>query len=175
MSSRGATIWFTGLPSAGKSTLSEALATELRQRGHAVEVLDGDVIRKALWPELGFSRVDRDSNVRRVGTVAEMLARHGVTVLVALVSPYASTRAEQRARLHDFIEVFVDCPSAECARRDVKGLYAAQRERRLSGLTGVDDPYEPPSAPEIHLRTDRQNVADCVAALISDLKTRGLI
>lgn len=172
---KGFTIWFTGLPSAGKSTLAEGLAELLRARGLPVEVLDGDRIRKALWPELGFSRADRDANVRRVATVAGMLASHGIITLVALVSPYAETRREQRARLGQFVEVFVDCPLEECARRDVKGLYAAQRERRLSGLTGVDDPYEPPATPEIHLRTDRQGVEACLSEIVAELEQSGRI
>jgi adenylylsulfate kinase len=165
----GATVWFTGLSGAGKSTLAEALATELRADGLAVEVLDGDEVRTHLSAGLGFSRADRDTNVRRIGFVAELLARNGVVAITAAISPYADARDEVRRRHArsgiPFLECHVDTSVAECARRDVKGLYARQAAGQLRGLTGVDDPYEAPSAPEVRVRTEGRTVADCVAEL----------
>jgi adenylylsulfate kinase len=175
---QGATIWLTGLPSAGKSTIAAGLAEVLRADGHRVEVLDGDEVRTFLTAGLGFSRADRDTNVERIGWVAELLARNGVKVISAAISPYASTRASVRAR-HDaaatpFVEVHVATPVEVCSERDVKGLYAAQRDGRLSGLTGVDDPYEPPTAPELRLHTERLSVDEAVTSLHAALIERGL-
>ena len=163
----GVVVWLTGLPSSGKSTLSEELARRFVARGRGVRVLDGDVIRRAFWPELGFSREDRDANVRRTGLLAELLVEHGLVVIVALVSPYASARDDVRNRIQRFVEVFVDCPIDECVRRDVKGLYAAQRAGTVRGVTGVDDPYEAPSRPDVHARTDRPDVATCADGVIA--------
>jgi adenylylsulfate kinase len=170
-----ATVWFTGLPSAGKSTLARALAGELETRGLRVELLDGDEVRRALWPELGFSRADRDANVRRVGELAERLTRHGVITIVALVSPYRAVRDEVRSRLEAFVEVFVECALDECVRRDPKGLYAAQRAGKVRGVTGVDDPYEAPLAPEVHLRTDQASVEECLLRVLGHLDGSGLL
>jgi adenylylsulfate kinase len=174
----GATLWLTGLPSAGKTTIATALALRLRARGRRVEVLDGDAVRAHLSRGLGFSRADRDENILRIGYVAALLARNGVTVLTAVVSPYAAARAAVRA-MHEasdapFLEVYVATPVAVCSRRDVKGLYAQQRRGALAGLTGVDDPYEPPSQPEVELPADRQSVAESVATLLAALSARGL-
>jgi adenylyl-sulfate kinase len=171
----GQVVWLTGLPSAGKTTLARAVGHRLRARGLPVELLDGDVVRRELWPELGFSRDARDTNVRRVGFIAELLARHGVVVIVALVSPYAAARAELRAKLSGFLEVFVDCPIEECVRRDVKGLYARARAGVARGVTGIDDPYEPPASPEVVVHTDREDVEQCVERIESQiLAARGL-
>ena len=169
------TVWLTGLPCSGKSTLAKALALALHDRNVPVQVLDGDAIRPVFWPELGFSRDDRDANVRRTAKLAELFTRQNVAVIVALVSPYADTRRAVRANLDPFVEVFVDCPVAECARRDVKGLYAAQRAGKLSGLTGVDDPYERPENPDVHLHTDRDDVPSCVAAVVETLTHEKLL
>lgn len=160
----GGTVWLTGLPSAGKSTVAAAVAERLVAAGYRVEVLDGDALRDALSPDLGFSRADRDRNVARIGLVAGLLARHGVLVLAPVVSPYAAARDAVRARHAaaglPFVEVHVATPVAECANRDVKGLYARQRAGELSGLTGVDDPYEPPPAPELRLETTGRAVSE---------------
>jgi adenylylsulfate kinase len=159
----GFTVWITGLPSAGKTTIARALATRLRQAGRDTEVLDGDVIRAKLSRDLGFSKEDRDENVRRVGFVASLLASHGVVVVVAMVSPYRHARDEVRS-LHGgrFVEVHLSTPVEVCAARDVKGLYARQRSGEVSGLTGVDDPYEPPLAPEAVVPTHAQTVEESV-------------
>jgi len=171
----GAVVWLTGLPCSGKSTLAEELARRFVARGRLVRVLDGDVIRRALWPELGFSREDRDTNVRRTGFLAELFVEHGLIVIVALVSPYARARDEVRSRIQRFVEVFVDCPIDECVKRDVKGLYAAQRAGTVRGVTGVDDPYEAPARPDVHVRTDRADVASCADAVIARTLELGLI
>lgn len=153
----GLTVWFTGLPSAGKSTIATALAARLTQAGVDVEVLDGDQVRPRLSSELGFSAADRDLNVRRIGWVARLLAAHGVVVLVPVIAPYAASRdavrADHRAAGVGFAEVHVATPLAVAEERDVKGLYARARRGELARLTGVDDPYEPPSRPDLVLDT----------------------
>lgn len=168
-SGSGATLWLTGLPSSGKTTLAGALGDRLRAEGRAVELLDGDELRTWLSTELGFSRADRDTHVRRVGWVAQRLAAHGVLALVPVIAPYALARAQVRAHHHAagirYLEVHVATPLAECARRDVKGLYARARAGQVRGLTGVDDPYEPPDAPDLRLDTSRTPLAEAVSAL----------
>jgi adenylylsulfate kinase len=150
----GHVVWLTGLPSAGKSTIAAALAERLAHDGRSVQILDGDEVRAELCADLGYGRADRDENVRRIGYVADLLARHGVTVLCPVVSPYRSARDSVRERVGErFVEVWVSTPVEVCAGRDVKGLYARQRAGEFSGLTGVDDPYEPPLAPEVVVPT----------------------
>jgi adenylylsulfate kinase len=169
--SAGRTVWLTGLPSAGKSTIANLVAEELRRRGENVEILDGDVVRTYLSKGLGFSKEDRDENIRRIGFVASLLARNGVTVIVAAISPYREVRDEVRALHRDsrFLEVHVDTPVEVCMVRDVKGLYAKSKRGEIKGLTGVDDPYEPPPSPELrlfaHLESPRAS-ADRVLALL---------
>lgn len=153
----GATLWFTGLPSAGKSTIANALADRLGAEGRRVQVLDGDEVRPHLSAGLGFSRPDRDINVRRIGWVARLLASHGVTVLVPVIAPYAAARDAVRADHAEagvpFAEVFVSTSLAVAERRDVKGLYARARRGEITGMTGVDDPYERPESAELVLDT----------------------
>lgn len=164
--SGGLTVWLTGLPSSGKTTIATGLAALLAADGYPVEVLDGDVVRQTLGSDLGFSRDDRDRSVRRVGFVAELLSRHGVFAICALVSPYRSTRDEVRAaHCGRFFEVLVAAPLSVCSARDVKGLYARQRSGKLKGLTGVDDPYEPPIRPELVVPSHTQTVAESVQAV----------
>lgn len=162
----GVTVWFTGLPSSGKSTIAAGLAAQLRDEGSRVEVLDGDEIRRNLTPDLGFSRTDRVENVRRIGHIATLLARNGVIVLVPVIAPYAESRDKVRATHAEsgvtFFEVYVAAPADVCADRDVKGLYALQRAGRLTGLTGVDDPYEPPAIPELTIPTHVQTVDESI-------------
>jgi adenylylsulfate kinase len=175
----GATVWLTGLPSAGKSTIADALALVLRGRGRRVEVLDGDEIRATLSAGLGFSREDRDTNVRRIGMVADLLARNGVTVLVPVIAPYADSREAVRKRHEQsatrYLEVYVATPVTVCSERDVKGLYARHRAGQLSGLTGVDDPYEAPEHPDLRIDAHTQDVSRSVAALYALLAERGLV
>jgi adenylylsulfate kinase len=174
----GLTVWLTGLPSAGKSTIAELVAGDLRAGGEErVEILDGDVVRTHLSKGLGFSKEDRDENIRRIGFVASLLARHGVTVLVAVVSPYQEARDTVRA-MHNgnaFLEVHVATPVEVCSERDVKGLYRKQREGGMHGLTGVDDPYESPPSPELRLSTEHETPhrsAERVLNLIRATRTR---
>jgi adenylylsulfate kinase len=152
----GTVVWFTGLPSAGKTTIANLVAKRLEHAGVPYEVLDGDVVRTHLSKGLGFSKADRDENIRRIGFVAGLLTGHGVTVLVSAISPYRAVRDEVRAsvgRVGGFVEVHVATGLATCRARDVKGLYARHARGELRGLTGVDDPYEPPLAPELVLDT----------------------
>ena len=173
----GATIWFTGLPSAGKTTIARALAERLRAAGHRVEVLDGDEIRTELTADLGFSREDRMTNVRRIGFVAAVLARNGVKALAPVIAPYRESREAVRARhsAHGtpYVEVHVATPVGTCSERDVKGLYARQRAGEVSGLTGVDDPYEEPLSPELRLETTG-SLDETVDAVLAALAARGL-
>ena len=178
---RGACLWFTGLSGAGKTTTADALVPMLESHGRTVTVLDGDAVRTHLSKGLGFSREDRDENVRRVGFVAAEIVRHGGLVACSLVSPYRSTRNEVRETVDaaggpgSFIEVFVDTPLDEAMRRDVKGLYAASQRGEVEKMTGVADPYEPPFEPEVHLQTVGQKVEDNVAQLLAYLEDRGFI
>lgn len=172
---KGLTIWLTGLPCSGKSTIAERLRRLLGARGRRVEVLDGDLVRAGLSPDLGFGRADRDANVRRIAFVAQLLTRNGVCVIVAAVSPYAEARRRAREHIGDFVEVHVDCPLAECERRDVKGMYARARAGELRGFTGVDDPYEPPEAPEITLCTSEQDADQSARMVIRFLEGRGAL
>ena len=162
----GGTIWLTGLVSSGKTTLARALETRLLEYGHRVQVLDGDAVRMHLTKDLGFSREDRDENIRRIGFVASLLARNGIVVIASVISPYRITRDEVRA-LHDgrFVEVYLATPLELCEARDVKGLYALARAGRLANLTGVDDPYEPPLEPEIVIDTTGRTVDESLTQL----------
>ncbi|UUN29909.1 adenylyl-sulfate kinase [Streptomyces sp. FIT100] len=175
----GATVWLTGLPSAGKTTIAHELAGRLRDEGRRVEVLDGDEIREFLSAGLGFGREDRHTNVQRIGFVAELLASNGVTVLVPVIAPYADSREAVRKR-HGaegtaYVEVHVATPVEVCSVRDVKGLYAKQAAGEISGLTGVDDPYEEPEAPDLRIESHTQTVQESAASLYALLGERGLL
>jgi len=172
----GFTLWFTGLSGAGKSTLADAMRDEIRARGRRVEVLDGDEVRTNLSKGLGFSKEDRDTNIRRIGYVARLLSRNGVVVITAAISPYREVRDEVR-RLHEapFVETFVDCSIDELVRRDAKGLYAKALRGELANFTGVSDPYEPPLSPQIHLRSDRETVEESRARIIAWLERERLL
>ncbi|MFJ4713469.1 adenylyl-sulfate kinase [Streptomyces sp. NPDC088785] len=175
----GATVWLTGLPSSGKTTIAHAVADRLRREGRRAEVLDGDELRTTLCAGLGFGREDRDTNVRRIGLVAEVLARNGILALVPVIAPYADSRAHVRERHRasgtTYLEVHVSTPVDTCAERDVKGLYAQQRAGRITGLTGVDDPYEPPVEPELTIPAGKQSVDTSTALLWDLLAQRRLI
>lgn len=171
-SSRGLTIWLTGLPSSGKTTLGKNIARQLVDDGEAVELLDGDVIRSMIGRDLGFSRPDREDNLRRISFVAELLARNGITVVVAAISPYSALRREIRDQLSPFLEVFVNAPVEVCEQRDVKGLYRRYRNGEIKGLTGVDDVYERPSSPEVECRTDIETVEESVSRILAAIRIR---
>ena len=170
-------MWFTGVPGAGKTTLARALEAALRQRGaERVAVLDGDELRLTpLARGLGFSKEDRDENVRRVGLIAELLARSGFGVLVALVSPYEAVREEVRGRFDRFTLVHVDCAIEVLERRDPKGHYAKARRGEIVAFTGVSDPYEPPARPDLVIRTDRVTLAESLRLVVTRLKCVGHI
>jgi adenylylsulfate kinase len=175
MAQRGVTVWFTGLSGAGKTTITQALTEELKAHNYAIEVLDGDVVRENLTLGLGFSKADRDENIRRIGFVARLLTRHGVIVLVSAISPYREIRDEVRGKIGDFIEVFVNAPLEVCEGRDVKGLYKRARAGEIKSFTGIDDPYEPPVNPEIECRTDKEELSESVAKVVNKLKELGYI
>ncbi len=171
--SQGFVLWFTGLSGAGKSTLAALVSERLREQGVHVECLDGDEVRKHLSWGLGFSREDRDRNVRRIGYVARMVARAGACAVTAAISPYRSVRAEVREQAERFVEVYCECPISVLSERDPKGLYKRALAGEIKHFTGVDDPYEAPEAPEVHLHTDRQSPEECVDIIIGRLVELG--
>lgn len=171
----GVTVWFTGLSGAGKTTISRAVEQELRARDRKVEVLDGDIVRQNLTKDLGFSREDRNENIRRIGFVASLLTRNQVIVLVSAISPYAQVREEVRQRIGNFIEVYVNAPLEICEQRDVKGLYKKARKGEIKNFTGIDDPYEPPLTPEVECVTARESLEESVAKVLSALESRGYL
>ena len=173
---RGFTLWFTGLSGAGKTTVSEIVEKELRKRIGSVEVLDGDIVRTNLSKGLGFSREDRDTNVLRIGFVANLLTRNGVGVIVSAISPYKEARDMVRRDIgDDFIEVFVDAPLEVCAERDVKGLYKKAYAGEIPQFTGVSDPYEPPAAPDLTLKTDEEEPQESARRVIEKLEYFGYL
>lgn len=175
MEQRGVTVWFTGLSGAGKTTICRAVEKELRSRNYKLEVLDGDVVRQNLTKGLGFSKEDRDENIRRIGFVSHVLTRNGVVVLVSAISPYRDIRNEVRERIGDFVEVFVNAPVEVCESRDVKGLYKRARAGEIKQFTGIDDPYEAPLNPDVECRTDQETEEESVGKVIAKLEEAGFI
>jgi adenylylsulfate kinase len=175
MNQRGVTLWFTGLSGAGKTTITQALEKKLRESNYGIEVLDGDVVRTNLTKGLGFSKADRDENIRRIGFVSHLLTRHGVIVLVSAISPYRDIREEVRQKIGDFVEIFVNAPLAVCEGRDVKGLYQKARQGEIKGFTGIDDPYEEPLNPEVECRTDLESLEESVAKVWAKLIELGYV
>src|ERR1700748_2000678 len=153
---KGCTLWFTGMSGSGKSTLSTLLARRLRELGAKVEVLDGDVVRTRLSRGLGFTREDREENIRRIGFVCELLSRNGVIAIAAAISPYRAVREEVRASMPRFVEGYVECPVEVLTARDVKGLYKKALDGEIPQFTGISDPYEPPLAPEVTVNSSRE-------------------
>ena len=173
---RGFTIWFTGLSCSGKSTLSKKVEVELRRRGlNKIEVLDGDVVRMNLSKGLGFSKEDRDTNIKRIGFVCKLLTRNGVIAIAAAISPYREIRDFNRREIGNFVEVYCKCPLKVCIERDVKGLYKKALAGEIKDYTGVDDPYEEPLNPEVILETDRESHEESVAKIIRKLEELGYI
>jgi adenylyl-sulfate kinase len=176
---KGFVLWFTGLSGAGKSTLSLPVAHRLREHGHRVEILDGDEVRTHLSKGLGFSKEDRDTNIRRIGFVAELLAKNGVVAITAAISPYREIRDEVRQKVvrhrAGFVEVYVECPIDVLAERDVKGLYKKALAGEIQHFTGVSDPYEPPVTPDVNVRSDRERVEESVEKILAALREHGLV
>jgi adenylyl-sulfate kinase len=175
MTHLGFTLWLTGMSGAGKSTISDELMARFKGGGAKVELLDGDVVRTNLSQGLGFSREDRDINIRRIGFVAELLSRNGVIAVVAAISPYRSTREEVKKRIENFVEVYMECPIEVLAERDVKGLYKKALAGEMGNFTGISDPYEPPLNPAVVIRSDLEPVGESVEKIWRELESRGLI
>ena len=172
---KGFTLWFTGLSGAGKSTLAELCEEVLLERGLNVEVLDGDEVRQMLSKGLGFSKEDRDLNIRRIGFVANLLTRNGAVAITAAISPYRDIRDENRKKIGRFVEVFVDCPLEVLMERDTKGLYRKAMAGEITNLTGVNDPYEPPVDAEVHIETHKESPEESTAKIIKTLEILGYV
>ena len=175
MTNTGFTIWFTGLSGSGKSTLSEVIEQRLKARGRNVEVLDGDIVRTHLSKGLGFSREDRDTNIKRIGFVCNLLTRNGVICISAAIAPYREARDWARKEIGNFVEVYVKCPIEVCRQRDVKGLYKLVDEGKIKNFTGVDDPYEEPVHPELIVETDKETVEESVTRIFARLAELGYL
>jgi adenylyl-sulfate kinase len=175
MQQQGFTLWFTGLSGSGKTTASRLVEKELRARGHKVEMLDGDVVRENLSKGLSFSKEDRDTNIRRIGFVCELLTRNDVVAISAAISPYRAVRDENRTRIGRFVEVYAKCPIEVLAERDVKGLYKKALAGEIKNFTGIDDPYEPPLNPEITIESDRETPEQSVTRIIACLEEMGYL
>lgn len=175
MTHAGFTLWFTGLSGAGKSTLSEILEQQLRERDLKVEVLDGDVVRTHLSKGLGFSKDDRDTNIKRIAFVCSLLTRNGVICISAAIAPYREAREWARAEIGNFVEVYVKCPLEVCRERDVKGLYRLVDEGKIRNFTGVDDPYEEPEHPDLIVETDKESVEESVQRILAKLTELGYL
>lgn len=166
---RGAVIWFTGLSGSGKTTIAHVVEAKLLDAGVPVEILDGDIVRENLSKGLGFSKEDRDTNIRRIAFVAHLLQRNGVFVITAAISPYRAIRNEARSMIKDFVEVFADAPLEICEQRDVKGLYAKARAGQIKGFTGIDDPYEAPENPEVVCETANEPIEQSAQKVVDKL------
>lgn len=174
-SDRGFTVWFTGLSGSGKTTVARIVAQILRDRGKKVEILDGDVVRTNLSKGLGFSKEDRDINIRRIGFVCHLLSRNGVVAIGAAISPYKAIRDENRALIGDFIECYCSCPMEKLIERDVKGMYKKALAGEIKGFTGVDDPYEPPQNPEVVMHTEKETPEESARKVIAKLEEMGYL
>ncbi len=172
---KGFTLWFTGLPCSGKSTLARRIEEILLERGMSVEVLDGDEVREHLCKGLGFSKQDRDTNIRRIGYVAKLLARNGAVAITAAISPYREIREEVRSWHDRFVEVYVKAPVDVLKERDVKGMYKKALAGEMKHFTGVDDPYEPPKNPEVVVETDKETVDESVNKIVRTLELMSYI
>jgi|SRR5579872_2929204 len=171
----GFTIWFTGLSGSGKSTLSDIIEQRLKERGRNVEVLDGDIVRTHLSKGLGFSREDRDTNIKRIAFVCGLLTRNGVICISAAIAPYSEAREWARKEIGSFVEVYVKCPLSVCRERDVKGLYKLVDEGKIKNFTGVDDPYEEPEHPDLVIETDKETIEESVARIFAKLEELGYL
>lgn len=173
--SKGVTVWFTGLPCSGKTTIADKVALNLKNLGLKVERLDGDIVRKGLTSDLGFSKEDRNKNIERVTFVAKLLTRNDVIVLATFISPYIQRRQQTRKEIGEFVEVYVKASVEECIKRDVKGMYKKAMEGKIKNFTGVDDPYEEPVNPEIVLDTEVETVQESVEKVLNYLEKKGYL
>lgn len=175
MANAGFTIWFTGLSGSGKSTLSEIIEQRLQARGRNVEILDGDIVRTHLSKGLGFSKEDRDTNIKRIAFVCSLLTRNGVVCISAAIAPYREARAWARQEIGNFVEIYVNCPLEVCRQRDVKGLYKLVDEGKMKNFTGVDDPYEAPENPDLVVETDKETIDESVERILAKLEELGYL
>ena len=173
--SKGVTVWFTGLPCSGKTTIADNLATILKEKGRKIERLDGDIVRKGLTRDLGFSKEDRDKNIERVTFVAKLLTRNDVVVLATFVSPYIARRQQTREEIGEYVEVYVEASVEACIERDVKGMYKKALAGEIKNFTGVDDPYEAPPNPEIICYTEKESVDESVEKVLKYLEKNGYL
>ena len=174
-SQKGFTVWFTGLPCSGKTTIADGVAEVLRNKGHRVERLDGDIVRQGLTSDLGFTKEDRDENIKRVTFVSKLLTRNGVIVLATFVSPYKERRKKTREEIGDFVEVYTRCPLEVCIARDVKCMFKKALAGEISNFTGIDDPYEEPDNPELILDTDKESIDESIQKVLTKLKELGYV
>lgn len=172
---RGFTAWFTGLPCSGKTTVADRVAELLKERGRLVERLDGDIVRKGLTSDLGFSKEDRNENIKRVTFVAKLLTRNGVAVLATFVSPYKARRQKTREEIGTFVEIYTRCPLEACMERDVKGMYKRALAGEIKDFTGIDDPYEEPENPELVIDTDKETVDESAEKVLAKLQELGYL
>jgi adenylyl-sulfate kinase len=175
MANAGFTIWFTGLSGSGKSTLSEIIEQRLQARGRNVEILDGDIVRTHLSKGLGFSKEDRDTNIKRIAFVCSLLTRNGVVCISAAIAPYREAREWARQEIGNFVEIYVNCPLDVCRQRDVKGLYKLVDEGKMKNFTGVDDPYEAPEHPDLVVETDKETIDESVTRILAKLEELGYL
>ncbi len=169
------TVWFTGLPCCGKTTIADRVAEKLMEKDLKVERLDGDIVRQHLTHDLGFSKEDRDENIGRITFVAKLLTRNGVAVLASFVSPYRERREKSRKEIGNFVEVYVKCPLEVCIKRDVKGMYKKAINGEIKNFTGISDPYEEPTSPEVVIETDKESVDECANKILEKLDEMGYI
>lgn len=175
MEQKGVTIWFTGLPCSGKSSIADAVAEKLRQRGLKAERLDADIIRKHLWKELGYSKEDRDENIRRATFLSKLLTRNRIIVLTSFVSPYRELRDYARREIGDFVEIYVKCPVEVCIQRDTRGMYKKALAGEIQNFTGISDPYEEPLNPEVLIESHKESLEESMSKVMAKIRELGYI
>jgi adenylylsulfate kinase len=175
MDQKGVTLWFTGLPCSGKSTIADAVAEELKRKHIGAQRLDADIIRQHLWKELGYSKEDRDENIRRATYLANLLTKNGIIVLTSFISPYQELRDHARAEIGNFVEIYVKCPVEVCIQRDTRGMYKKALAGEIPNFTGVSDPYEEPLNPEVLIESDKESLEESVTKVMTKIKKLGYV